>query len=191
MDLVQRKAELREAVKQRLRLLSLKERAAEGRSLCRRVAELLPRGPLTICGYLPLRDEADIRPLLRALLKHYHTLYLPRTEGGAMVFRRVQDLQELKPGAYAIPEPSGEAPILDRGTVTHVLVPGRAFDRQGNRLGRGNGGYDHWLRTLRSLNPTVKVWGMCLECQLMLEVPVEQHDEPMNAVITARGVTYC
>ena len=30
-----------------------------------------------------------------------------------------------------------------------ILIPGRAFDAKGNRLGRGNGGYDKWIAEQR------------------------------------------
>ncbi|MFA7682254.1 MAG: 5-formyltetrahydrofolate cyclo-ligase, partial [Candidatus Peribacteraceae bacterium] len=71
-----------------------------------------------------------------------------------------------------------------------ALIPGRAFDRDGNRLGRGNGSYDHWIREQRTANPQTKIWGIAFECQIVPIVPTEEHDERVDALITARGLIH-
>lgn len=69
---------------------------------------------------------------------------------------------------------------------TIVLVPGRAFDRERQRLGRGNGGYDIWIAKQRQQNPATKYWGVAFEHQIVPSIPVESHDQPMDAVVTPR-----
>ena len=59
------------------------------------------------------------------------------------------------------------------------MVPGVAFDRMGNRMGRGRGFYD---RLLMSTPRAVKV-GVAYGFQMLDEIPVEPHDVKMNAVI--------
>lgn len=182
------KQKLRDDIRKRLSQLSENDRATESRSLCRRLLELLPGDPAAICAYYPLRNEVDIQPLLSDLLGRKFQLFLPRFEGGALVFRSLQDLSGLQPGLLNTLEPSADAPLLDPKTLSHALIPGRAFDRSGNRLGRGNGGYDRWIAHQRSVNPRTVLFGICFECQLVREVPVEAHDQPVDAVVTARGI---
>lgn len=188
MDVAQQKADLRADVRRRLAGLPPKERSQESRSLCRRLKELLPSPPITLCAFAPLRSEPDIFSLLQERLEQEDRIYLPRVEGGRIVFRRITDLRSLEAGAFNILEPSPEAAALDPSLLQHALIPGVAFDRKGNRLGRGNGGYDHWIRGQRSLNPRAVFWGVCFECQLMQDVPIEAHDERVDNIVTARGL---
>ena len=82
-----------------------------------------------------------------------------------------------------IPEPSvssGEVYEITSAEDTAVIIPGLAFDRQGNRLGRGKGYYDRFLG-LEELRGALKI-GVMWSFQLMDNVPVETHDVPMNWV---------
>jgi len=97
-------------------------------------------------------------------------------------------MEELIPGRFDIREPLRSNPELKLEDVDYVFVPGVGFDRNGHRLGRGNGGYDRWLAKLRAVNPNVKVWGIAFEFQLTDSVPIEAHDQIMDGIFTARGL---
>jgi 5-formyltetrahydrofolate cyclo-ligase len=60
-----------------------------------------------------------------------------------------------------------------------LLVPGVAFSRRGQRLGRGRGFYDRYLESFKGL----KI-GICFEEQLVDSLPVEPHDISVDAVVT-------
>ncbi len=185
---MQYKDQLRDAMKERLARLSEKDREAESRSLYRRVLELLPDDVASVCAFVPMPDEVNVQMLLDELLAKDVPVFLPRFEMGKLAFRRTEDLTALEKGALGTMEPPVMAEELDPAQVSHVLVPGRAFDRNGGRLGRGNGGYDHWIGPQRNANPQTVFWGVCFDCQLVHEVPMEGHDERMDAVVTARGI---
>jgi 5-formyltetrahydrofolate cyclo-ligase len=131
-------------------------------------------------------SEADIREVLQELIDASHALYLPRFLKNGFEFRRCTGLRTLVSGMYGLLEPPADAQPLDRSTVNYALIPGVAFDRQGNRLGRGNGGFDRWIADVRKENPKAHLWGIALEYQIVHSVPVEPHDQPMDAIITAR-----
>ncbi|NOS66903.1 MAG: 5-formyltetrahydrofolate cyclo-ligase [Candidatus Peribacteraceae bacterium] len=188
MDSQAAKLALRHAIKERLVRLSPKDRSAESRSICRRIMENLPAEPSTICAFFPMGDEADIKSLLIDIPARGHVIYLPRKEGKHFVFRKMDAVDALKPDDFGIPAPAVDSPLLEPENVTIALVPGRAFDRTGNRMGRGNGGYDIWIRNQRAANPKTQFWGICFECQLVSEVPMEAHDETVDAIVTARGL---
>jgi len=181
------KADLRQAIKDRLDRLSPKDRSAESRSLCRRILEALPPAPLTLCAYSPLSGEADILPLLGKLQKRGDRIFLPAHDGGKLVFREMTSMEDMVPGDFGIPEPPRSSSELDPQDLAIALIPGRAFDRNGNRLGRGNGGYDIWIRKQRASSTRVQFWGVALECQIVQEIPMEAHDETVDAIVTARG----
>lgn len=188
MDIPSQKKRLRDAITERLQRLSQKDRDAESRSVCRRLLERLPKEPFDIAVYFPMRSEVDIKPLITELITRGCAVYMPRGENKGFVFRRVTSLEALVPGPFGILEPTEHEEKLDRTTLSFVLVPGVAFDRQCNRIGRGSGGYDNWLKKLRDENPSAKAWGVALECQIVNEIPLEPHDEKLDAVITARDM---
>ena len=177
---------LRQSIEERLSHMPPVDRQRESRSICRRLEPLIPSGSV-ICAYSALPSEVDLTPLITLLLTRGDRVFFPCVENRTLFFRRVKDLQDLQPGPYGILEPSKESELLDPQSLSIALIPGRAFDRDGNRLGRGNGGYDHWICVQRALNPKTKYWGVAWECQIVDSVPAEGHDERMHAIVTARG----
>lgn len=187
MHISDQKEKLRQEITTRLRQMTPAERHAQGRSISRRLLPLIPTGS-QVCAYFPLKTEADIRPLILTLLKRSDTVFLPRFKNMKITFGQIKNLTDLVSGELSIPEPALNVAAPDPEKLDYVIVPGRAFDRRGNRLGRGAGGYDHWIKKQRSINPKIKFIGVCYECQLVNELPTEEHDQKMDMVITARGV---
>ncbi len=189
MDLHSQKEQLRASIKARLARMSPEDRARESRSLCKRLIAALPAAPGTLCVFYPMTgSEADIREIFVTLLERGWKLFFPRFEGESFRFRQAHTLAALVPGRWGLMEPNEEETLLDIHDVTIALLPGLGFDATGNRIGRGNGGYDRWLKKLRTENPAAKVWGIALDCQMVHEVPREAHDELVDIVITPRGI---
>jgi 5-formyltetrahydrofolate cyclo-ligase len=186
MDVRVEKQRLHASIRERLSHLPAADRERESRLLCKRLEELLPSDTKTLCAFVPIQDEVNLRPFIADVLHRGIALYLPcfRT---TLVFRRCTDLALLTKGTLNILEPPIDAEELDPQELEFAIVPGRAFDRQGNRLGRGNGGYDRWIALQRAANQHTAYWGVCYECQVVESVPIEPHDEPMDAVVTERG----
>lgn len=65
-----------------------------------------------------------------------------------------------------------------------VFVPGRAFDRAGRRLGRGQGCYDRTLAVVKDLSSCPLFIGLALDSQIIDQVPVEPHDVLMHFICT-------
>lgn len=186
MHISDEKAALRRSIQERITHLSEKEKSAESRTLCRQTLPHIPRES-TVCAYYPMQSEADIRPLLQELLLRGNRVFLPCFEEGTLVFRQAENYEHLHRGALGVMEPPQNAAELTEGADI-VLVPGCAFDREGNRMGRGNGGYDRWIRKQRRAYPHTRFIGVALECQMVNSVPMEEHDEPVDAIATTRGV---
>ena len=198
MHIHEEKVSLRKAIDERIKRLSDGDRSAESRSLCRRLTEGIPEGT-PICAFFPMRSEPDITPFLEEVLRRDDPLYLPCFDG-TLVFRQAIDLSKLIRGKLGTLEPDPTASQLATSNqpvrTTHwpggqpatLLIPGRAFDNQGNRLGRGNGGYDKWVAEMREKNVPLRLIGVALECQIVDSIPVESHDQRMDAIATARGI---
>ena len=189
MHASERKTILRQEVNKRLAEMTDDQRHAEGRTLSRVILKKIAQGS-TVCAYFPLKTEADIRLLLKELIDRGDTVFLPVfvSKDKPMIYRKAENLQDLPPGEFTIPEPPASAEELGDRKADVILVPGRAFDKRGNRLGRGSGGYDKWLEHYKKRHPDSPLWGVSLTCQLVQEVPVELHDVTMDAVITAQEI---
>ena len=129
--------------------------------------------------YYSLPDEVDTHTLVDSLLMSGKRILLPRVTGeGTMELRRYTGPSDLAQGAYNIMEPTGE--VFDNYTdITLAVIPGVAFDKDGNRMGRGKGYYD---RLLPKLANTYKI-GICLPFQLVEKIPTDKHDVRMDEVL--------
>ncbi|MCI5072267.1 5-formyltetrahydrofolate cyclo-ligase [bacterium] len=126
--------------------------------------------------------EISVDFIAEALLEQGLTVSFPVIESGAMSFYAVKSLSDLSLGCYGIRQPKG---ILANKVDTFdlMLIPGRAFDTLGNRIGRGAGYYDKFLE-LHSC--TYKV-GVAFDFQVYSKVlPVESHDIAVKAVMTEK-----
>ncbi|MFM1847277.1 MAG: hypothetical protein RL417_751 [Pseudomonadota bacterium] len=118
-------------------------------------------------------------------------VYMPRTSPDrTMEFIKVDPgwLAEAERSGFGIPEPRrDEGRLFDvrDASQTAVIVPGLAFDRAGNRLGRGGGYYDRFLG--RSMLHLAEKIGVCWELQMVEDVPTESHDVGMDWVCHERG----
>lgn len=103
--------------------------------------------------------------------------YLPRVNGVNLEILPY-DESRLELGSFHIEEPTGNDTV-DPSEIELVVVPAVAYDRKGNRLGRGKGFYDRLLKTTKA----TKV-GVGFEFQLVEELPTEPHDVAMDIIIT-------
>ena len=117
--------------------------------------------------YHSLPDELSTREFL-ASLPQGKRYYLPRVNG--------PDL-DILPYAFHIEEPDGNDTV-DVADIDLIVVPGVAYDRSGNRLGRGKGFYDRLLSRARAI--TV---GVCYDFQLVDSIAVDEHDIPVDFVV--------
>ncbi|MGM9859661.1 MAG: 5-formyltetrahydrofolate cyclo-ligase [Muribaculaceae bacterium] len=106
----------------------------------------------------------------------FKNLFLPRVNGDELDILPY-DPSRLFHGAYNIVEPTGDA-LVDVADIDLIIVPGVAFDRAGNRLGRGKGFYDRLLRNSRA----VKV-GVAYKCQIVESIPTDEFDIPMDIIV--------
>ena len=97
--------------------------------------------------------------------------------------------RDLRDGAYGILEPRDGLPLGDPSALDLILVPGRAFDPGGGRLGRGKGYYDGFLSRLRPARADGPYkLGVGFACQLVESVPMQVRDVRVDAAVTEKGV---
>ena len=139
-----------------------------------------------VAGYLPIRDEADVAPLLRQLADHGKDLLLPAVLGPdlPLEFRRWHPDDPLEPGPFNTLQASAAA---ERAVPDMLLVPMLAYDESGGRLGYGGGYYDRSLSALRQKGPVTAI-GIAYAAQKMKHLPREAHDQPLDWMVTEQSV---
>lgn len=134
----------------------------------------------TVLLFHSLADEVDTHSFIDDWSKSKNIL-LPQVLGEELVLHLYEGKESLSRGAYNIMEPQNKA-HTSYEEIDLVVLPGVAFDKQGNRLGRGKGYYDRLLAKLSHLNiPTI---GLCFDFQYVEEVPHESHDYTVDTVIS-------
>jgi len=174
----------------RLRMRGLRRRlAADAPDAAARAARHLPLDRLpefeVAAVYYAQGSEFDPTPLAHRLITEGRTVALPvaRSGEGMLQFRRWTPGETLEPDAVGVPSPPATAPAV---TPQLVVAPLLAFDRRGGRLGQGGGHYDRTLQNLRAAG-AVFVLGLAYTGQLVEEIPMEPHDQPLDAVLTEAG----
>lgn len=176
------KKELRKHIKSQLLGYSAEQLASFSHTLCETLknsSQIIDSD--CIMAFYPLWDEIDIKPFISHALSCNKTILLPEvTDGENMQLRQLTPNAPMTLGALGTSVPEGEV-FTNYNAIDSVIVPGVAFDKQGNRMGRGKGYYDRFLPLMEN---AYKI-GVCFPFQLLQEtMPHEEHDIKMDEVIT-------
>lgn len=176
-----KKEDIRISIKAQKTLLSESEKAEAAQA----AFDLLERHAAfkmakNILLYHSLPDELST---LRFIDKWHHikNFFLPRVNGlnlEILPYHR----HSLSLGSFHIEEPTG-SDLADISDIEMIVVPAVAYDRNGNRVGRGKGYYDRLLATSKA----VKV-GVGYDFQIVDEIDAEPHDVKVDIIITNRGI---
>ena len=179
----QAKKETRRLISKRIGRLTPEARAEKSAAACRKLLAL-PEvcEARAVLLYSPLPDELDTGQALRALIGAGKRVLLPkcRRETHELLCIEIEDLateasrereimeiedlgRDLILGTYDILEPKSDRGV-NAGDLDVVVLPGRAFDRDGNRVGRGAGYYDRFLA-----RPELRAFkcGIAFDCQVL------------------------
>ena len=143
------KKELRRYIAQQKRNYSVAQKTEWSSSLFQK----LEGHPLflqahTLLLYHSLPDEVQTHEFIKRW-HPYKRIVLPLVKGDELEFRYYEGEDSLQIGAFGIEEPTGSL-VENLHEIELSIIPGVAFDRSGNRLGRGKGYYDRALTKLQS-----------------------------------------
>ncbi|MDA7951329.1 MAG: 5-formyltetrahydrofolate cyclo-ligase [Pirellulaceae bacterium] len=140
----------------------------------------------TVLFYVDFREEVQTQGAIAEAL-NTKRVAVPWSAGrNQLSLFHLHSLKELTPGKYGVPEPllslrEKKDRQVKPADLDLVLVPGVAFDRQGNRLGYGKGYYDRFLQACPKKVASV---GLSFDCQVVDKVPADSLDVPLDFLIT-------
>jgi 5-formyltetrahydrofolate cyclo-ligase len=175
------KTALRSMMRERLERISPAVRAVESIELCERLKTQMPSAR-TILFFAPLPDELDVWPVMEFSMALGVNCALPFFDAEEKIYgaKIIQTLAtDIVTGKFGVREPASNCAEIALNQFDLILVPGMAFDLDGNRLGRGQGFYDRLLENANGIK-----CGVCHDFQLLEKIPAEPHDAKVNFILT-------
>lgn len=144
----------------------------------------------TIMVFVSFEDEVMTHQFIKDALADGKNIYVPHIlkQEKLMVPAQIFDFdKDLEPGYFGILSPiEDEVLIKDPSEIDLVVTPGVLFDERGYRIGYGAGFYDRFFSKLNAAVPRI---GLGFSLQQTEEVPVDEFDIPIHALITENGIT--
>ena len=134
-----------------------------------------------IGAYYPLGNEVLTQDIMQEILSEGRELFLPRVSGKEIEFRKIKDFSSLQTGNFDIMEPKEECEIDNNLDI--ILVPTIGITPKGVRLGYGHGFYDRFLAENK-----IEAIAPVLEKQIVNKIPIEEHDQIIDLVVTEKRV---
>ena len=134
--------------------------------------------------YVSKEDEVDTNAIMQFFFLNKRVFFVPFIKGDKIFFSQISSTSQLEKGTFNIFEPKQKIPTEEKPDI--VIVPGVAFDRKGNRLGRGKGYYDKFLKNVSCL----KI-GLTFDFQILDIIPIDDWDVPVDIIITEKEIIDC
>jgi len=142
-----------------------------------------------ILFYLSVRNEVDTHEAIKELLsKQEKTIIVPYVVKNNPILQLsdLRDFKELERKTFGILEPK-ELYVREYNfeKLNIIIIPGLVFDLTGHRIGYGYGYYDRFLKTIKK--NLIKI-GLAYDFQLVDKIPKEQHDVPVDIIVTENKI---
>jgi len=179
------KSALRASILKRRAGLSDENRAAAAEAIAAHLTAAAFAQVPTVAVYLSMGSEPGTDPLIEALLARGTKVIVPvASADGTLDWVRYRPDIQLAVSALGVPEPDGPRLGIDAiAGAGLVVAPALAVDHAGQRLGRGGGYFDRALAHARG-----PICALVYADELLPVVPHEDHDIPVDLVVTEAGI---
>jgi len=142
-----------------------------------------------IMSYYPMKGEVDILGMMEEALSQNKRICLPviDLEKNDLYPFEVKNLNDCILGPFDIRQPDTEkSKKVDIKDIDIILTPAIAFDYNKNRLGRGKGFYDRFLKKINK--NTIKI-GLAFDFQILESLPIHTKiDQKVSILVTERFI---
>ncbi|TCS84568.1 5-formyltetrahydrofolate cyclo-ligase [Tepidibacillus fermentans] len=141
-----------------------------------------------IMSYLSYPKEVQTDNLVSKALNLQKQVSIPVCvkEERDLIPSRIQDLTIVEQGYFGLREPKKEwIDPVEVDQLNLIIVPGIAFNMQGNRIGHGMGYYDHFLRKIPKHIPKI---ALAYQFQIIRgNWNIDPWDIPVDGILTEEG----
>ena len=185
------KVQLRHQLRNRLLAIPSEQRSEKSRKACRNLLSISQfQSASTIMMYLSLPHEADTSEAILHAWQLGKVVAVPKISWQQRHMMPVK-IHSLETGFSAsssgLRNPIAGLPMPFE-EIDLVVTPALGFDRKGNRLGRGGSYYDRFFANAE-LNASRCGFGFAE--QIIETIPVTEHDEPVDFLVTDEEIIYC
>jgi len=185
------KKQLRSRLKSSLSQLTESQRSDMSKKACRTLIDTEQfRRASVIMLFLSLPHEIDTTAAILNAWQNQKIVVVPKVSPHQkhMIPIQIHSLESgISTDRRGLRNPVTGPPVPPED-IQLVVTPGLAFDKNGNRLGRGASYYD---RFFASKQLAAAKCGFAFSCQIMDDVPVENHDQKIDMLITDKEIIYC
>lgn len=191
MSITDEKERLRERMKAQRVAMSETDHAAKSAAITGHLTSLREWREASVihCYIASVNHEAETQAIRMQAWNEGKTVIVPvcGVEAGEMHCIRLDGDDALNESRFGLLEPLYERSRLAKPEdISLVVAPLLAFDRTGGRLGFGGGYYDRFLTQVRC--PIV---GIAFSMQEVDKAPMDEHDIPLDMVVTEHETIYC
>ena len=184
------KAQLRRELQNRMLAIPSQQRSERSRKACRNLISTTQfQDASTVMMFLSLPHEVDTSEAILQAWQLDKIVAVPKIsfQQRHMIAVQINSLDTgFSTGASGLRNPIAGMPVPFED-IDLVVTPALGFDRKGNRLGRGGCYYDRFFA-----NEQLKAHrcGFALAEQLVDSIPVAEHDEPVEFLVTDEEIIY-
>jgi len=184
---IENKTRIRKKILAKLWMQDKAERVVKSDKIKRRLfKENCFKNAESVMFYVSKSYEVDTANMIEEALKKGKRVIVPVTnpKEKKLIPSEIKcPNKDLAKGLFGIREPKKECiKAVNIKDIDMVIVPGIAFDDEGNRIGHGQGYFDRFLKYLPKKTPTI---GLAFKLQLVRRIKVLPWDIPVTKIITA------
>lgn len=202
------KAALRKIIKSEVAAfcsdLNKKRNAEEKAAILFLESDIYKNSSFIFC-FISSLEEISTFKIIEQSIKDGKKIVVPRVRKNClenkMDFYYLKNLplsEQTQSGSFGIIEPLECLKMLEFSEVPEnalMIMPGLGFSKSGERLGKGKGFYDLFIKELckfsKNFRDSSKKCGFCFEIQLKEKIPVDEYDQKVDYVVFENGIIDC
>jgi 5-formyltetrahydrofolate cyclo-ligase len=184
------KVQLRRELQKYLLSITSQQGSEKSRKACQNLVSIPQfQSASTVMMFLSLPHEVDTSEAILNAWQLGKAVAVPKVswQQRHMIAVKINSLETgISTEASGLQNPTAGAPVAFE-EIDLVVTPGLGFDKKGNRLGRGGSYYDRFFA-----NTELKAsrCGFGFAEQLVETIPVAEHDEPVDILVTEKEIIY-